>query len=79
MKVKFNRGPMANKRTEVQDEYAREYRIRTALPVKPEYWRPGWSKDFDSIEVEYKDGSYVRSNVTLKDGTVVFEWMGWKS
>jgi hypothetical protein len=78
MRVKFNRGPMKNKRTEVSDDSAVEYRVRE--PIFRGFDRLNErSKDhYESrVQFEYRDGSYRRSNVRLKDGTVVFEWMGW--
>jgi len=78
IQVKFNRGPMKNKRQMVEDSSVQMYRVRE--PVFAGFDRlNGYSKDSwdGNVTFEYREGLYRRSNVKLKDGTVVFEWMGW--
>jgi len=75
MKIKFNRGPMKNKRIEAKDG-SYEYIVQEPKMVSPFYY----TQDIfpAAVEFMYKRGSYMKSNVRLKDGTYVFEWMGWK-
>lgn len=72
MKIKLNRGPLANKRYVVNDSSCHRYEVLKPVPVH--YWEINTYPD--TIE-DPQRGDYQRSNVTLKDGTVVFEWMGW--
>ena len=77
MKIKLARGPMANKR--IQTDIESCYRYEVQEPVKKD-WRYVDASSMNPYEMafEYRRGHYERSNVTLKDGTVVFEWMGWR-
>jgi len=81
MKIKLARGPMANKRVVTTDNSCYEYRVQEPLQRSIDLFRTAYDLDdpYESIEFRYREGSYHRSNVTLKDGTVVFEWMGWRS
>jgi hypothetical protein len=79
MKIKLARGPMANKRVTTTDPHC--YRYEVAAPVKVDwaaYQDYPYRDDYWSEPIREKRGHYERSNVTLKDGTVVFEWMGWR-
>lgn len=71
MRVKLNRGPLKNKYYAVQD-HMNDFVVQAPLE------RQQWSYDFSPLaEIPVRRGSYHRSNVTLKNGAVVFEWMGW--
>jgi len=72
-KIKFNRGPNAGKRLVVQDH---EYRIEVMKP--PSVVNIIERKEFDPTSILiFERGSYQKSNKRLKDGTWVYEWMGW--
>lgn len=73
MKIKLNRGPAKNKRFEVPDG-TRIWEVQKVDGPTFDMYGPS------SMDYRYtppKRGTYMRSNVRLKDGTVVFEWMGW--
>lgn len=76
MKIKLNRGPAKGKYIVVENDNAYEYVVQIAEPMK---WN---AMDYESMyptaPVIAKRGTYYRSNVTLKNGAVVFEWMGWR-
>ena len=74
MKIKLNRGPMKGKYYEVQDDSTSRLNVEEPLSTSPRYW-----ENLDPMaEIPVRRGHYQRSNVTLKNGAVVFEWMGWK-
>lgn len=71
MKIKLNRGPLKNKYYEVEN-YTNDFIVQEPLKFD-------WSKSFDPMmTVGSRRGTYHRSNVTQKNGAVVFEWMGWR-
>jgi len=71
MKAKLSRGPMKNKYIEVRDG-------QNIIVIHDSVDTRAWSSLPDPLaEVKIKRGTYQRSNVTLKNGAVVFEWMGW--
>lgn len=76
MRVKLNRGPMKNKRVVAPDDSYR-YLVRV-----PDYEKMRVPLQYDPYDVSvpdiYREGEYHKSYTRLKDGTVVFEWMGWK-
>ena len=76
MKIKFSRGPMKDQRYEIGDSSCREYIVQEP---RKRYASMYYTYDLNPTEIDsmYKRGSYVKSNVRLKDGTCVFEWMGW--
>ena len=73
MRVKLNRGPMKNQYIMVDNDWQDLIRVTQPPP-------PAWSYNangmFSQVRIVY--GEYRRSNVTLKNGAVVFEWMGWR-
>lgn len=71
MRIKLNRGPAKGKIQDFSDDKADTIVWQENLPID---WR---NYDPLSTEVSVRRGTYRRSNVTLKNGTVVFEWMGW--
>lgn len=73
MKIKLNRGPMKGKYVEVQDDYCREFVVQEAPSIN---WVHAQNVD-PFTEIAMRRGTYVKSNVKLKNGAVVFEWMGW--
>lgn len=74
MIVKFSGGPMHGKYSDAPDDYMREFKIRAPKEQNPKQWLE--SKDpFEQIEM--KRGTYYKSNERLKNGTVIFKWMGW--
>jgi hypothetical protein len=73
MRVKFNRGPNKGVYRDMPDD---TYEIRVAA-VEPIQWDA--YSDIPITAPIRKIGTYYKSNVTLKDGTRVFEWMGWCS
>jgi hypothetical protein len=73
MKIKLNRGPLKNKYYDVVDG-SREFVVQ-----EPVQWDRSMWQNFDPSEpMKVRRGTYHRSNVTQKNGAVVFEWMGWK-
>jgi hypothetical protein len=67
---------MNGKYQDTPDDTAFEFRVRE--PVYPKNdWRNGWPKDDPFSKITYREGSYRKSNVRLKNGAWVFEWMGW--
>lgn len=75
MKIKLARGPMANRRVETGDSSVYEYRVQEPLSRPIDFYATYPSQE---TSFNYRYGSYYKSNVVLKDGTVVFEWMGWR-
>lgn len=77
MRIKLNRGPMAGRLVDVPDDYATRYEISEAERIS---WRE-YEANPDAMyqPVKRKQGHYQRSNVVHKNGTVVFEWMGWRN
>lgn len=73
MRVKLNRGPMKNKYVHIQDG---TYDFIVEAPLEID-WRKVSVYDHPPRPMTRR-GSYHRSNTTLKNGAVVFEWMGWK-
>ena len=67
--IKFNRGPMAGKRR-VVDGYSERFRIQEPLPID-------WSAPYPTSNMMFRQGEYVRSHNKLKNGTVIYEWIGW--
>lgn len=77
MKVKLNRGPGAGKRLEQPD-----YTVTVVYQEpKMDFRHRMASQDMYTMHMDlaYRRGTYSKSNVKLKDGTWVFEWMGWIS
>ena len=74
MRIKCARGPLANKRYVVEQNWAERWEV--SEPKRVDFW--SMAKYPEALDVCYRRGHYQRSNVTLKDGTVVFEWMGWR-
>lgn len=66
IKAKFNRGPLNGQRQVVED-----VRIRIETMEGP-FWHSGVP-----LEPERRTGEYFKSNRKLKDGSYVYEWMGW--
>lgn len=63
IKARFSRGPMNGERRVVED-----VRIRVETIEGP--------MRFDE-EPKRRTGEYFKSNRKLKDGTYIYEWMGW--
>ena len=72
MRVKLNRGPMKNKYMLVDNDW--QDVLRVTKPVPP----TAFFNHDPSEPILPIYGEYRRSNVTLKNGAVVFEWMGWR-
>lgn len=64
-------GPAKNHVAEVPD-YIEDYKIRMAEPAKLSIYNV-----YPMGTPTYKEGSYHKSNVQMKNGTWVFRWMGW--
>ena len=73
MKIKLNRGPNNGYRY-VQPDHTTTIRIQQ--PKKVDY-AIGYPDPYGTFDSYCDRGTYVKSNVMLKDGTWVFEWMGW--
>lgn len=71
MKIKLNRGPAHSSKRMIVEDGTRNVYIQK--PVSPR----DLMKTFDDPMVPMVRGEYVRSHRVYKDGTVVFEWMGW--
>jgi hypothetical protein len=65
MIIKLNRGPRGGETRAVVDG-----------TVEIEFRYAGKALEFFE-PIPFKVGTYRRSNVVQKNGTVVFEWMGW--
>lgn len=74
MKIKLNRGPMKNQYLEVP---ATQSILNYAEPIKFDFKQV--SEELLSVAPSVRIGVYQRSYTTLKNGAVVFEWMGWKN
>jgi hypothetical protein len=77
MKIKLNRGPMKNKRVITPNDYYDRYNVMEPVYDKMAFIDPAithlaWEP------IKERRGHYQKSNVMLKDGTWVFEWMGWQ-
>lgn len=73
MKIKFNGGPRHNER-DFWDNFAT---IRIMSPPKFDYVQ-AFREDVESIMVpQGRIGEYHKSHRKLKDGTIVFQWMGY--
>lgn len=75
MQVKLNRGPMKNKRVVAPDD---SYRYLVRMPKND---RIDWTRldDDDPLDfTQFREGEYHKGFTRLKDGTVLFEWMGWR-
>lgn len=71
MKIKLNRGPLKNKYYEIEN-HTHDFIVQE--PIRGAFMAP-----LESFELpQVRRGSYHRSNVTQKNGAVVFEWMGWR-
>jgi hypothetical protein len=70
--VKFNRGPMAGKRQHMSGTYIERIRVMENLPIS---WDP--SDPYPTGAATARQGEYVRSHNKLKNGTVIYEWIGW--
>jgi len=78
MRVKFNRGPQHGKYQDFPDSISYRDRIEIRV-VEPLDWRKMDAMRFHPDEpLPVKRGDYARSNKTLKNGAVVFEWLGWR-
>lgn len=75
MKVKMNNGPFHNKSYAVRAGHRREYYVQEFGELSIDY------NEMNQPNPTFKSrrGTYAKSNVTLKDGTKVFEWMGWRT
>lgn len=71
MKAKFNRGPMSGK---VVDWNGSDHRYLVQYPIKPYYRLDLFDPE---TEIKFRQGEYHKSFRRLKDGTIIFEWMGW--
>ena len=71
--IKFNRGPMAGKRQMIPDGMAERLRIQEPLPID---WSAP-SAPYPTSSMMFRQGEYVRSHNKLKNGTVIYEWIGW--
>jgi len=69
---------MANKYVEIDDKnmWSDRYEVQKAEPVDYRNWYT--SSPFPTDTISYQRGHYQRSNETLKNGAVVFQWMGWR-
>lgn len=76
MKVKLNRGPGSGTRL-IQPDYTVTvvFQQPKRLAMEDIYYT-GRAHPM-TIDFQYRRGTYSKSNVQLKDGTWVFEWMGW--
>lgn len=63
IKAKFSRGPMNGERRVVEDVRIRVETMEGSI--------------FNGPEPVRRVGEYFKSNRKLKDGTYVYEWMGW--
>lgn len=71
MKVKLNRGPEKGKYMDMPDET----QVVRVARLAPDWFDP---RNYDEpTPQEHRYGTYQKSNVTLKNGASVFEWMGW--
>lgn len=73
MRVKLNRGPMNGKYIEVE-AYQQDLVIQ--MPKEGAYAFNTMHYPPTTTEI-FQRGTYHRSNVTLKNGARVYEWMGW--
>jgi hypothetical protein len=77
MRIKLNRGPFANRIIDIPEHSAERYEIAVEEPIN---WREFEANPNAIYEpIKRKRGHYQRSNVVLKNGTLVFEWMGWRN
>jgi hypothetical protein len=74
MRIKLNRGPMKGQYVDVEEENPTRFEVR----VMPRRDLHSLLYDSDDPLPEPRRGHYQRSNVTLKNGAAVFEWMGWR-
>jgi len=74
MKVKFSRGPM-NGKVEFADDNSRAFRVQ--VPIKERLRIEDYASYDPYVPINIREGEYVRSHRRLRDGTIIFEWMGW--
>jgi hypothetical protein len=69
---------MANKYMEIDD--SRMYSDRLEISGPPEQTRNMFMArdDYMFAPMEMRRGHYQRSNEVLKNGAVVYQWMGWR-
>lgn len=70
MQIKLNRGP-GKGHTMVVEDHTRSVRINYRPPFKP-----SWLELEPMNYPHPEEHEYVRSHRRLKNGTVIFEWMG---
>lgn len=73
IKAKFQGGPLNNQRKVVESSYGDRMQVAKA-PARP--WFDAKADPYETMIIVR--GDYVRSNKKLKDGTVVYIWMGWQ-
>lgn len=74
-KAKFQGGPFAGKRQVVDG--SDRILVREPLAINySDYW--GKPEAYSDTQLKFREGDYARSNKRLKDGTVIYIWMGWR-
>lgn len=72
MRIKLNRGPLHGKYYEDAIGYSDRFMINA--PEKVNYQDLIYEP---MAAMKFRRGEYVRSHNSLKNGTVIFEWLGW--
>lgn len=75
MIVKLRGGPMANTYKEVDSTHLYYDRLEVRVPNAIR-WTQG---DLDSMAIDSsKRGHYAKTNITTRNGAVVYQWMGFE-
>lgn len=77
VRAKFRGGPMNGQVSDVQD-YADRLRVRDAEKINYRDWEKFSAEPYSDMQLKFKDGDYARSNMRLKNGTIIYIWMGWR-
>jgi hypothetical protein len=51
--------------------------VRVQVPLAKKSYIAEIREIYPDAGFPYREGSYMKGNTRLNDGTVVFEWMGW--
>ncbi len=73
MKAKFSGGPMNGKYQDLVSGYDQRLMVREPVNRLYDYYR-----DPTIDLMKFREGDYARSNMALKDGTVIYKWLGWR-
>lgn len=77
MKVKYQGGPMKGQYQEIQTNYTDRVLVTVPEPVD---YRKVLESRADTLTYEpmkIRRGEYARSHKQLKNGAVIYIWMGW--